>query len=136
MLGDGKNDYQQGHPSLQGRAMFIFATPNTPEAAFIQLDNPITKENDIITDVQKGYLIRCRADEPNKENRTGDYTQQQAAFRSGAQIISTDYYRPNARYITQPNQFKNYSCRFPNGDLASINPISATDKQGIGKVGE
>ena len=60
----------------------------------------------------------------------------EAAFRSGAQIISTDYYRPDPRNATQPNEFSSYKCQFPLGIIARINPISAADKQDIGTFAE
>ncbi len=136
MQGESVNEYLLNHASLQGRAMFTTAEEIDDEAAFLQFNDPQGDGNNIITAVQKGYIVRTRADGPNNQNRSGDYAKQIAAFGSGAQIISTDYYRPDPRYLTQPNQFKNYSCRFPNNDLARINPISAADKQGIGKIAE
>lgn len=136
MQGESVDDYLVGHSSLKGRVMFTNANEGEPEAAFLQFNDPTKDEDSIIAAIQKGYIIRTRSDEPNRENRTGDYTKQTAAFRSGAQIISTDYYRPDARYLTQPDLYKNYSCQFQNGDLARINPISAADKQGIGKIAE
>ena len=136
MLGSGKNDYLAGHPSLENRAMFTFAAENKPEAAFVQYDDPTEYQDSIQLAVGQGFIVRARADDPNKQNRTGDYTEMNNAFSSGAQVISTDYYRPDPRYLTQPNLFKNYTCKFPNGELARINPISAADKQGIGTVAE
>jgi hypothetical protein len=135
LQGDAVNDYLVGHPILQDRAMFTNSTFGKPEAAFLQYNDPFKKEDTIKIMVGKNYIIRTRADDPNNQNRSGSYKEQQAAFRSGAQIISTDYYRPDPRYLTN-TQFKNYSCQFPNGDLARINPISAADKQGIGKIAE
>ena len=136
MQGESVNEYLEGHASLRGRTMFTNADEGQPEAAFLQFNDPDRDENKIIDAVQKNYIVRTRADEPNRQNKTGDNTKKIAAFRSGAQIISTDYYRPDARYLTQPNQFKNYSCQFPNSELARINTISAADKQGIGKIAE
>lgn len=136
MQGGGEEEYIQGHASLQGRTMFIMSEQGKPEAAFLGYDDPTRNSSIIPTAVSKGYMVRTRSDDPNKQNRTGDYTQQNAAFVSGAQMISTDYYRPDPRYLTQPATFKNYSCRFPNNDLARINPVSAADKQGIGKIAE
>ena len=136
MQGESVDDYLVGHPSLEGRAMFTNSDAGKPEAAFLQFNSADAEEDDIKSAVAKNYIIRTRADGPNGQNRSGDYTQQQAAFRSGAQIISTDYYRPDPRYITYPNQFKDYTCKFPNGDIARINPISAADKQDIGKIAE
>jgi hypothetical protein len=110
--------------------------PGTPESAFLKYNDAAGDETKIKTAVEAGYIIRTRADGPNGENRTGSYVNQEAAFRSGGQIISTDYYRPDPRYETQPTKFTDYKCQFPNGDLARINPVSAADKQGIGKIAE
>lgn len=117
--------YLIGHPNLEGRMMFTFSKEGNPEAAFIKYEDPIEKEKEIKAAVQKGYIIRTRADNPNKQNRSGDYTQMMKAFESGAQIISSDYYRPDPRYKTKPKKFRNYSCRFPHGDTGIINPVTA-----------
>ncbi len=136
MLGDAKADYLLNHPSLQNRAMFIFSTRGKPEAAFLQFDDSRSKSVQLVQAIRDGYLARTRADEPNNQNLSGDYSMQQAAFANGAQVISTDYYRADPRSINYPSKYKPYSCRFPNNDLARINPISAADKQGIGKIAE
>lgn len=47
-----------------------------------------------------------------------------AAFASGAQIISTDYYRPDPRYLTD-TAWTDFTVQFPNNELARINDISA-----------
>ena len=136
MQGEAVEEYLVGHNTLQSRAMFTNSNAGHPEAAFLQYNSADRYEDSIKLFVNKGYIIRTMADGPNNQNISGDYTKQEAAFRSGAQIISTDYYRPDPRYLTQPTKYKNYSCQFPNGELARINPISATDKQGIGKIAE
>ena len=135
MQGESVNEYVQGHPNLENRAMFVQANENNTYAAFIEFDDPIAKQNQIINTVQKNYIVRTRADEPNHENRTGNYDRQNKAFISGAQIISTDYYRPDARYLTN-TQFKDYQCKFPDNAIARINPVSAADKLNIGKIAE
>ena len=106
------------------------------ESAFLIYNDPQRNNDDIQFAVSNNFIVRTRSDSPNNQNKTGDYTKQIAAFNSGAQIISTDYYRPDPRYLTSPGIFTNYVCRFPNGDLARINSISAADKQGIGKIAE
>ncbi len=136
MLGDAKDDYLANHSSLQNRAMFVFSTRGKPEAAFLQFDDSRSKSVQLVQAIRDGYLARTRADEPNNQNLSGDYSMQQAAFANGAQVISTDYYRADPRSINYPSKYKPYSCQFPNGDLARINPISAADKQGIGKIAE
>ncbi len=135
MQGESVNEYVQGHPNLENRAMFVQANENDAYAAFIQFDDPVAKQSQIISTVQKNYIVRTRADVPNNENRTGNYDRQNKAFISGAQIISTDYYRPDVRYLTN-TQFKNYQCRFPDNAIALINPVSAADKVNIGKIAE
>ncbi|MDB5226785.1 MAG: hypothetical protein JWN78_978 [Bacteroidota bacterium] len=135
MEGPATTDYLNGHPSLQGRAMFLITNAGLPESAVIGEDVPDRFQSRIMDEVKQGYIIRTRADEANHENLTGDYSRQQAAFASGAQMISTDYYRPDPRYLTD-GKYKNYMCQFPNGDLARINPVSAADKQGIGVIAE
>lgn len=137
MEGGANNEYLDGHPSLRGRAMFLYTKDDaSDESAFLIYNDADSDEVNITNAVNNYYIVRTRADGTNNQNVTGDYTQQKAAFRSGAQIISTDYYRPDPRYITKPNQYTSYSCQFPNGDLARINPVSAADKQGIGKIAE
>lgn len=137
MEGAGREEYLQNHPSLQGRAMFVYNEENaSPESAFLIYNDAIEDEDSIKIAVQENYIVRTRADGTNNQNRTGDYTQQEAAFRSGAQIISTDYYRPDPRNATQPNEFSSYKCQFPLGIIARINPISAADKQDIGTFAE
>lgn len=137
MEGSAESKYLQGHPSLQGRAMFLYTENDfNAESAFLIYNDADDDEDSIRIAVSKNYMVRTRADGTNKQNVSGSYTQQQAAFRSGAQIISTDYYRPDPRYITQPSKFTDYSCSFPNGELARINPVTAADKQGIGRIAE
>lgn len=136
MLGSAKTQYLQNHPSLRDRAMFVFSTRGKPEAAFLQFDDSREKPTQLKQAIADGYLARTRADEPSNQNLTGDYSMQQAAFANGAQVISTDYYRADPRSLTYSAKYKNYSCQFPNGDVARINPISAPDKQGAGKIAE
>lgn len=136
MEGKAVDDYLEGHPSLQGRAMFVMAEPGKPEAAFTEENDPIKGQEKIKEKVAKGYLVRTRADEPNRQNKTNNYSQMNAAFSSGAQVVSADYYRADPKHKLYPNMFTDYTCKFPTGELARINPISAADKQNIGKIAE
>ncbi|WP_254640017.1 phosphatidylinositol-specific phospholipase C1-like protein [Chitinophaga sp. GbtcB8] len=88
--------YIAGHPSLKGRVLFVNADPGTPEAAMMIRNNPRMPE---IKDlVAKGYIIRTRADADTKEARLNDKSSFQAACNSGAQIITTDYYRKSTHF--------------------------------------
>ncbi len=92
--------YIKGHPSLKGRVMFVNATEGRPEAAFRIVNEPVEKLQYIQYLVRSGYLVRTRADANTVEARKGDYSRWQAALESGAHVISTDYYRPDASVKT------------------------------------
>lgn len=119
--GAAKDFYLQGHPSLQGRILFTNSGTGNPESAVIIENN--SKEPNIKQWVQQGYLIRTRADAGTTEARTGDVSSRDSAFASGAQFISTDYYRPDPRYPTD-TAWTDYSVRLPNNEVARVNPIS------------
>lgn len=86
------NTYRAGHPSLRGRAMFGFYAEQDAEAAIFNIQNPIEDETRIRRAVAQGFIVRTRADADTMEARAHDDRRLQAALRSGAQIISTDYY--------------------------------------------
>lgn len=95
--GDAVMDrYRRGHPALRGRVMFGFYPEDAPEAAFLNLQDPKREEARIRRDVAAGFIVRTRADSDTREARDHDYSRFDAAVRSGAQIISTDYYPGNA----------------------------------------
>ncbi len=81
------------HPSLKGRAMFGWFDENADEAAFFNIQDPIAERARIHALVSQGFVVRTRADANTVEARTHDPRRMQAALASGAQIISTDYYR-------------------------------------------
>ncbi len=121
--------YTKGHPSYRGRAMFTYAPPGTPEAAFVIHNDAEKNYNAIQRDVKKGYIIRTRTDEGTVEARTGDYGPMHRAMASWGQILSTDYYRPDAR--AGKKGWTNYQVRFPEG-IARLDSISA-GKEGVVK---
>jgi hypothetical protein len=84
--------YRQDHPSLHGRAMFGLYDEAAPEAAVLYLADPKVSETRIRQLVERGFLVRTRSDAETREARAHDYTRLEAALRSKAQIISTDYY--------------------------------------------
>jgi len=110
--------YMQGHPSLKGRVAFVNAKPGTPEAAAMFRNN---SEDASIPDlVKKGYIIRTRADSDTKEARANDYSHFTAAKNSGAQIITTDYYKPSQLFKST------YSIKFDDGKYVRLNPVNGT----------
>ena len=120
--GSVANNYIAGHPSLQGRVMFTPSEPGRPEAAFVKVNDPNGANFERIQNlVDAGYIVRTRADTPNHHARTGDRTQQELAFASGAQFVSTDYPVPGraTRFGTD------YVAELPGGYVVRCNPISA-----------
>jgi len=111
-----KKMYAKNHPSLKGRTLFINAEEGTPEAAVMIINNP--KDERIPKLVKKGYLIRTRADANTKEARTNDYSRFEAAKKSGAQIITTDYYLPSKLFKST------YHIHFDDGRFIRNNPIN------------
>ena len=67
--------------------------------------------------VEKGFLVRTRADSGTKESRLNDTTCRDKAFASGAQFISTDYPESDRR-------FSGYQVRFDNDVVARANPVT------------
>lgn len=119
-----KSYYLNGHPSLEGRVMFTFSKPGKPECAFIQFNNPEKDLGEIQERVREGYMVRTRTENGTKAAKEGDETQMYAAFSSGAQIISTDYYRPDPRH-KESEDWSAYTVQFPKDQLAIINSINS-----------
>jgi hypothetical protein len=105
--------YRQDHPSLTGRMMFGLYDAAEPEAAVFNIQNPQAEEARIKNLVAQGFLVRTRSDADTREARQHDLGRLQAALRSGAQIISTDYY-PGApdplglRFVVTPPWFERH----------------------------
>jgi hypothetical protein len=116
-----RDDYLQGHPSLQGRMLFVTAPDKDPASAFLKLNEArAAAEARISERVKAGFLVRTRADEPTAEARSGDTTRRDSAFRSGAQFVSTDY--------PEVSPFgSGYIARLPGAEglIARCNPINA-----------
>lgn len=108
--------------SLQDRMMFMQGSRDDDFAAFLLLDNAIMRQEDIKKAVKDGYLVRTRADIETYEAKVNDRARADAAFSSGAQVISTDFYKPGNAYNTD------YYITLPNGSDFRENPVN-TDYQ-------
>jgi hypothetical protein len=115
---DAKRElYEAGHPSLKGRIMFTNAAPGTPEAA-IRIINDARGNVALIKNlVEKGYIVRTRADSDTQEARANDKSAFEAALQSGAQIITTDYYRKSTHFKSE------YIISFDGGAFSRENPL-------------
>lgn len=118
-VGEKRAAYIVGHPSLKGRVLFTNSEPGTPEAA-IHILNNAKKDLATIQDlVKKGYIIRTRADSDTQEARRNDKSSFEAAMQSGAQIISTDFYRKSTHFKSD------YVVSFPGGKYVRVDPVLA-----------
>ncbi|WEK40083.1 MAG: Ca2+-dependent phosphoinositide-specific phospholipase C [Candidatus Brevundimonas colombiensis] len=108
--------YSAGRPSLQGRAMFVNTDEASPAAAYLTLNDPVVQKDRIQAAVRQGFIVRTRADADTVEARTADISRRTAAFASGAQYVSTDYYWADPR-------FPAYEARLPGAQAAACNPV-------------
>ncbi len=115
--GEVRERYRADRPSLQGRVMFTTSEPGSPDAAFLQLPDPLSQEAAIADAVRAGYLVRTRSDTPTYEARSGSTERRDAALRSGAQLVSTDYADPS------PFEGSDYQVVLPGGGPARCNPV-------------
>ncbi len=111
--------YRAIHPDTRDRLIFVAAEAPDDDAAFTVVNDPIADGARIRELVEQGFLVRTRTDADTVEARSGDTTRRDAAFASGAQIVSTDYEREDPR-------FPGYVVALPGGGPARCNPVSAT----------
>ncbi|MDM1458067.1 hypothetical protein HX025_15645 [Myroides odoratimimus] len=91
-VNQGESAYVHNRPNLEGRIMFVQSKPTDTYGVFLLLDNAIVRQEDIKEYVTKGYLVRTRSDIDTYEAKVNDHTRSKAAFSSGAQVISTDFF--------------------------------------------
>ena len=109
--------YSRGNASLQGLPMFVNSVDEQADhAAYFTMNNPLQDRARIRAAVKSGFIVRTRADANTIEARTNDSSRREAAFSSGAQYISTDYYQPRL-------EFSEYSVSLPGNRVARCNPL-------------
>lgn len=116
---NGLSGYLGGHPNLEGRAAFLESQPGLSHGAFLLMDNATMRAGEIAERVRQGYLVRARADIETWEAKANDLNRAHQAFASGAQIVSTDFYKPGNAYGTD------YVVRLPGGGAMRCNPVNA-----------
>ncbi|WP_306622204.1 Ca2+-dependent phosphoinositide-specific phospholipase C [Chryseobacterium ginsenosidimutans] len=126
-ISNNESPYLAGHPSLKGRMMFIESAPGKEYSAFILYDNAIVRQNEIQKLVKEGYLVRTRSDIETYEAKVNDRTREKAAFSSGAQVVSTDFFRKGNTYGT------GYYVTMPGGETARCNPVNSPENCGSNK---
>ncbi|KAF1995681.1 hypothetical protein P154DRAFT_333979 [Amniculicola lignicola CBS 123094] len=111
-----------GHESLQDRTVFTNAVEGAPDCAFIKHNEPTGADRQEIQRlVNKGYIVRTRADVPMTTVLAKNTTMRDSAFKSGAQIVSTDFpvYGMSARWDWD------YVAQLEGGRVARCNPVVA-----------
>ena len=101
-----EGDHQEEYLSdTADHPMFVYDSPNLVTTAFVKRNEPQGNEQEI-KELTRLFMVRTRSDAGTIEARKNDYSRFQSAWSSGAQIISTDYYRPDKR-------FSNFSIQLP-----------------------
>lgn len=124
MEGGAVDEYVAGAPGLVGRLVFANGQPGEAHAAVVIANDAIGGQAAIAYMVSRGYIVRTMADAGTVQARSGDTTSRDAALASGAQIVSTDYYRPDPRGNTAGSGWTNYEVRLPGGGPARTNPVN------------
>jgi hypothetical protein len=109
--------YRGKRTSLEGRVFFVNTDENSPAAAYITLNEPVRDVDRIARAVKANFLVRTRADANTREARANDTAPRDAAFKSGAHYISTDYLWPDTRFAGS------YRVTMPGGAIALCNPV-------------
>ncbi len=112
--GDKRREYAS---RWRERAMFANLPEGEPGAAILIVNDPIAEFDRIQRLVRGGYIVRTRADADTREARSGSVARREAAFASGAQLISTDYYLPAGKFGT------GYRVVMPGGGVGRCNPL-------------
>ena len=114
--------YLSGAPSLQNRTVFTNALEGSPDAAFIKYNEPRGNNTaEIQRLVKKGYLVRTRADVPLDTVLSRSTEMRDAAFASGAQIVSTDF----PAWGMSSRWGWDYTVSLEGGRVARCNPVVA-----------
>lgn len=119
--GNGEQNvrFMKNHAGLEGRAMFTSLPADDAGAAFMIINDPFGQHENIRKRVAEGFLVRTRADADFTDSNEEKAAQKMAAFTSGAQIISTDFY-PGSPQASRDG----YAVSFANGALQRMNPAT------------
>ena len=111
-------------PATKGSALFPSSSPGDSFAAYAVLNDPHVPadQTEIARALAAGMLVRTRTDADLIEGRSGDLARRTAAFASGAQVISTDFFR------RLPDIGGDFLVELPGGVVARCNPVTAPKK--------
>lgn len=110
--------YVDQNEAMAGRPMFTSGPEGSSYGVVHIINEPIEQAERITRLVRAGHIVRTRADAGTREMRANDRTRFEAAMKSGAQVITTDYPTPDDRHNAQ------YRVVFEDGTYARVNPVS------------
>jgi hypothetical protein len=123
MVIDGSASQAQRYRDANGaRAVFFTegGDPRGANAGYTSVIDSRRPPQPISGLVAAGFMVRTLSDYLTVEPRTGDTSRRDTALASGAQLVSTDYYRPDPRfaaaYVVDP---------FAPGRWVRCNPVNA-----------
>ncbi|MEM7101367.1 MAG: Ca2+-dependent phosphoinositide-specific phospholipase C [Pseudomonadota bacterium] len=119
LLLDEGGTKRESYLTLEQRVMFTNGPAGDPNAQILVLNDPHQSFGQIQNLVRQGYMVRTRADADTVEARAGDVSRRDAAFASGAQAVSTDYYLPSEHFGTH------YQVTLPNS--VRCNPVNGPE---------
>jgi hypothetical protein len=109
--------YLADRPSLEGRLMFASVDPESPAAGWFKINDSIIDYDRIRSLVERGFMVRTRADADTVQARKNDVERRDRALSSGAQFVSTDFPEPRP-------EFSPYKVVLPGGAVARPNPVA------------
>jgi hypothetical protein len=117
VLDEGGEKRRQYASRWRERAMFANLPETDEGAAVLVVNDPLAEFERIARLVRAGFIVRTRADADTREARSGAVQRREAAFASGAQLVSTDYYQPAEHFGT------GYQVVMPGGGIGRCNPL-------------
>lgn len=96
--GGVRDDYLKKSDILAGRLLFASVDRNHPAAAWMKRNDPLGSFLEIRSLVEEGFMVRTRADAGTREARENRVERREKAIESGAQLISTDFLKPDRRW--------------------------------------
>ena len=94
--------------------LFQYGNQSDANTVFLLRNNAVASETEI-RELTSQFIVRTRSDAGSVESRANNYDTWNAALRSGAQIISTDYYKADERWSS-------YKVGFTNGFFEIVRP--------------
>ncbi|GAB2670890.1 phosphatidylinositol-specific phospholipase C1-like protein [Gordonia jinhuaensis] len=115
--------YTRDRPNLEGRVAFTTPAPDQPDAAIVMRNDPRGESADHIRAlVERGFVVRTRADVPVSTAKRNDHARVRCALDSGAQMISTDFPVAGRAFRWGDGTFV---AQLPGGVSVRPNPVTA-----------